>query len=584
MSFDNPLVLGFLSLFVIFIPIVIVRYRKNRKAAALFAAAAPSDEREALFRELRLRMILADVFFLFFTGFLIIALAGPRWGLRIVSDYRRGVDVILAFDISRSMNVRDCLPLAPHGGGSGDSGRSASQSGISRLDRGIGIAQDLAATLGDIRLGAVIGKGRGVLAVPLTYDSETILNFLYGLDSMAVTGAGTNLESLIDAASASFQDSVPSRRGIILFSDGEALTGSLQTAMEKARKAGIALSVVGLGSDEGGPVPIEAGPETPAGVLLAADGSPVISARQAESLRNGAEKSGGVYVDGGRNDAATVLAEYVNSLSAESRLTGHRREANPRWRIFVLAAMACLAGARILGFSRRGQRQDRLAFRENIPSDGGRLKKLRGGKKNGAVLLCLFCLFLASSCGRAQGKLLIMEGNFFNTRGFYTDAISSYLKALNDTEAAPYAEYGLASAYFSLEEGEAALERYKAAEMDLLELKGDDHPELRYRIYYNMGIIYFEKGEYAEAAKAFRDALKVDGSRIEAKRNLELSLLTINRTSSPQAISPQGKTEDGRQGSGGASSTLFEYLRQKEQEQWKSKEWTEENDTSGLDY
>ena len=176
-----------------------------------------------------------------------------------------------------------------------------------------------------------------------------------------------------------------------------------------------------------------------------------------------------------------------------------------------------------------------------------------------------------------------MEGDFFNTRGFYSRAISSYLKALDYNEAVPYAEYGLASAYFSLEEDSSALDRYDAAGQGLSELSGDDN-ELRYRIFYNTGIIHFERGEYDEAVKAFRDALKVDGSRIEAKRNLELSLMTINRAGTPQAASSSEKTESGREGTDGSGSAIFEYLRQKEQEQWKSREWESSGEPSGPDY
>ena len=549
MSFDYPVFLFFLLILVAFIPFVVIRYLKSREKAALFAAAAPSNRREPLLKELRLRIIMSDIFFLLFLGLLIIALAGPRWGLRIVSDYRRGVDLVLAFDLSRSMNVRDCPPY-----------RSSEVDSISRLERGMEIAQELVALLGDVRLGAAIGKGRGVLAVPLTYDSETVLNFLYILDSGSVTGKGTNLETLLNASLTAFQDSIPSRRGIILFSDGEVLSGSLQRALDKTRRAGITVSAVGLGSDAGGPVPLdpsnERGLEPMEGYLLRADGRTVISSRRTDSLRSGAEKSGGVYVDGARDDAARLLAAYVNSLSAESRLQGQRREANPRWRFFILAAMACLGGVRLMGFSRRRGRR--------------------------GILPVLLCLTMFSSCARTQGKLLVLEANFFNTRGYYTEAIASYLKALNYNDATPYAEFGLASAFFSLEEGEASLARYSEAEK-AMGLMYEDHGELRYRIHYNMGIIYFENGEYEEAVHEFREALKVDGSRIEAKRNLELSLITSARSSSPQAVSSE-ETEGGEEGSGGGSSVLFEYLKAKEQEQWKSREWTEESDFSGLDY
>ena len=553
MSFDNPGILGLLPVLVILIVFIVIRYHKGRKMVALFAMAAPSSERQSMLRELRLRMIFSDVFFLLFTGFLIIAMAGPRWGLRIVTDHRRGLDLILAFDLSRSMNAADC---------------GAGEDRITRLNRGVEIAMDLASSLGDVRIGAAIGKDKGILAVPLTYDTEVIFGFLNSLDSRTITGRGTNLESLIDAAAASFQDSIPSRRGIILFSDGEALSGSFQGAVERIRRAGIALSAVGLGSDEGGPVPLTAAddPTDSQPFLLTDEGAPVISSRQTAVLRYGAGRTGGIYIDGSRKDAAFALSAYINSISTESRLSGYRREAKPRWHIFILAAMAALCGSRLMGFRRRW-------YSRRYAHTAGSVK---------SSVFILLCVFLLNSCAKVQGKLLIMEANFFSTRGFYTEAISSYMKAL-DYEA-PYAEYGLGTAYFALEEGSAALERYKAAIKSLDELRPEQHTELRYRLYYNMGIIHFEKGNYEEAAGAFRDALKVDGSRIEAKRNLELSLLTITRNNPPQAASSQGRVEGSQQGLAGNSSALFEYLKEKEQEHWKSREWTEESDFSGPDY
>ena len=346
MSFDNPRLLALLALLIVFVPVIIVRWRKSRESAGLFAAVAPREERAYLAKELRLRMLFSDILFVLFVGFLVIALAGPRWGVRIVPEFRRGVDVVLAFDLSRSMNVLDCPPFP--GGASQAAGGS-----ISRIERGVGIAQELVAALEDVRFGTAIGRGRGVLAVPLTYEYEVVLSFLYSLDNAAITGRGTNLESLINAAAASFQDAMPTRRVIILFSDGEELTGSFQQAVERARRAGIAVSSVALGTAEGGLVPVEASPAAPDGFLLASDGRPVISARHSAALRAGAERTGGIYVAGSRNDAAQVLAEYVNSLYAESRLLGHRREANPRWRLFVLAAMTCLAGMKLMGFARR---------------------------------------------------------------------------------------------------------------------------------------------------------------------------------------------------------------------------------------
>jgi Ca-activated chloride channel family protein len=218
----------------------------------------------------------------------------------------------------------------------------------------------------------------------------------------------------------------------------------------------------------------------------------------------------------------------------------------------VLAALACLGLSRLLGFRRRN-----TSF---------------------AAALCVF-LLLFSSCSRIQGHLLIMEGNFHNSRHRYTAAIASFLKAQIYGDAAPYAEYGLGLSYSALEEKDAALERYFTAVESLDNAKGE-HRELVYRVNYNTGIIRFEQGDYAGAADSFRRALEIDGSRLEAKRNLELSLLALSRPNQSEPDSSPANTGTGEQG----SSALFDYLRAKEKEQWKSREWTPDSGPPGPDY
>ncbi|MDR1375156.1 MAG: tetratricopeptide repeat protein [Treponema sp.] len=188
-----------------------------------------------------------------------------------------------------------------------------------------------------------------------------------------------------------------------------------------------------------------------------------------------------------------------------------------------------------------------------------------------------WALFLLGGCSRFAGRLLVMEGNFFHSQGLYTRAIASYTESLRFPQAVPYGEYGLALAYFSLNEGNAAQERFAAAEKALKSLSPESHRELLYRIRYNSGVICFEKGDYTGAAEQFRGALELDGSRLEAKRNLELSLLSLVRAGA-EAEAPV-KISGGRK-----NETLFEYIREKEQSQWKSREWTEADSFLGPDY
>jgi Ca-activated chloride channel family protein len=198
-------------------------------------------------------------------------------------------------------------------------------------------------------------------------------------------------------------------------------------------------------------------------------------------------------------------------------------------------------------------------------------------------LAALLLLPLLGACSGFSGKLFIMEGNFYQSQGMYTQAISAYLKALDYPELIPYAEYGLGSSYQALDEGKAALERFSTAEAALGAAPGKTPPkgqrELRYRIRYNTGLVLFGEEDFDGAAEAFRGALEIDGSRVEAKRNLELSLLSRPRDKTSSAT--QGETRD-RQSQG--TQALFDYLSRKERNQWKSQEWIEDIPSLGPDY
>ncbi|GHV92298.1 hypothetical protein AGMMS50268_28010 [Spirochaetia bacterium] len=198
------------------------------------------------------------------------------------------------------------------------------------------------------------------------------------------------------------------------------------------------------------------------------------------------------------------------------------------------------------------------------------------------TMILSLSLLLLGGCSRLPGRLRIIEGNFYHSQGMYNEAVAAYLRALDHGEGA-YAEYGLGSAYISLDEGEAALERFDASAEALKQLPSETDQELSYRIHYNRGIVFFERGDYGAAAEAFKQALETDGSRIEAKRNLELSLLSLSRESPSTGSSPGDEGSEGNKTSERAAA-LFDYLHRKEQNQWKSREWIEEDPPIGPDY
>jgi len=200
----------------------------------------------------------------------------------------------------------------------------------------------------------------------------------------------------------------------------------------------------------------------------------------------------------------------------------------------------------------------------------------RRGRLAACALLVAAPLFFAG-CAEAPGRLLVMRAGFMHARGMSAEAISLYMQALGHPGAVPYAEYGLGVVFMSLGEDAAALARFAAAAEALDALPEAPHRELRHRNHYNMGMVLFAKGDFAGAAASFRDALRVIPGRIEAMRNLELSLMSMER---------EDATGAGLGGEGGmdeAMSVTFERIRQMEVERWRGQEWPEEERAPGDD-
>ncbi len=133
------------------------------------------------------------------------------------------------------------------------------------------------------------------------------------------------------------------------------------------------------------------------------------------------------------------------------------------------------------------------------------------------ALLGGLILLLFSSCGEPGVYLEVIEGNYAFSRGDYMTANLEYIRAERKREVLPRVHYNLGNVYHALGESEAALDEWKQAE------DAEDEPTT-YRIAFNRGVLYYESGDYQEAYRTFRRALKFRPDDIEAKVNLEYSL------------------------------------------------------------
>jgi Ca-activated chloride channel family protein len=409
-----------------------------------------------------------------------------------------------------------------------------------RLERGLFITRESLTSVTGARYAVAIGRNRGYLAVPLIFDSEAPLVFLESIDVSSITGRSTNLEALLDAATDAFQNTSPAQRIIVLVSDGETHAGSLRNAVNRCIRESIFVTTVAVGSDEGRQIPAQA--DNPQSQL-------VISRRDTAVMRSVAERTGGIYIDANRDDAASALTNHLLSLSQETELTRNRKEPRQRRVLFIILAIVSYAASKLVTRTRKGV------------------------LSNVSIPLLFLMLITLSSC--SEDKMLILHANYLFSRGRYEEAIAPYLNALNYENASPYAEYGLGLIFYTLNEGETALQRYANSRKLLQTHSENEHRELRYRINYNCGIVFFEEGDYHSAAAAFRDALRIIPGKMEAKRNLELSLLSISMETNTQ--NPTDSRQDQKE-------ILFEYLLHEEQQKWRSREWAPEEEFTGMDF
>ncbi len=173
-----------------------------------------------------------------------------------------------------------------------------------------------------------------------------------------------------------------------------------------------------------------------------------------------------------------------------------------------------------------------------------------------ASVLAMFLLL--SGCESPETHFAVLQGNYVFARGEYPQATFSYLEALSGGRWGSRIHYNLGNVYYELGEEAAAFKEWEVA------LSGQD-PALDFRIAFNRGVLLYEQARYQEAYDAFRRALSINSSSIDAKINLEHSLRKITRGRQEQQIEPA----TGGGSSSGESERILDYVRRSKQTKWK---------------
>ncbi len=205
---------------------------------------------------------------------LVVALANPQIGRRYERVKQRGVDLIVALDISQSMLAEDEQP--------------------NRLARAKLLVSRLLEGLEGDRFGLVLFAGNAFVQIPLTTDYGAANSILQPIGPEAIPKQGTAIGEAIRVATEAFKSQDGAFRALVIISDGEDHEGQALELAEAARKQGLRIHCVGVGGQEGAMVP-EVVRGQVVGEKRDASGQVVLSRMNPAMLASLAEAGGGSF-------------------------------------------------------------------------------------------------------------------------------------------------------------------------------------------------------------------------------------------------------------------------------------------------
>lgn len=261
-------------------------------------------------------------------GLVIAALARPQWGSDVEVVEHRGVQVMVALDISRSMLAQDVKP--------------------SRLERAKLEISDLMSRLVGDEIGIVLFSGASFVQFPITFDYATARTYLSHAHPDAITRQGTVIAEAIETAMTGFSDQRTGQKVIVVMTDGENHEGDPVEEARQAVSEGAVVYTIGFGSVQGEPVPEydESGALT--GFREDAQGDVIISRLDEATLVRVAEAGGGQYFRAADPDAVADLAAEIQSFEDETLESEFSRTKIERFQIFLLAGALALAAAELM--------------------------------------------------------------------------------------------------------------------------------------------------------------------------------------------------------------------------------------------
>jgi Ca-activated chloride channel homolog len=416
----------------------------------------------------------------------IISLAQPRWGYTFEDVKRKGLDLLLAVDTSRSMLSNDVTP--------------------NRLERVKLATQDLVNLLQGDRVGLIAFAGRAFLQAPLTIDYEAAVESINDLDTKTIPEGGTNISEAIALATQTFGKSAMGNRALIIFTDGEELSGDAAKSAKAAADAGVHIFTVGVGTAQGSLIPVN-GEEGGTAFVKDASGQVVKSKLDEKRLQEVAQAGGGFYrhLENGPQTMQELYTQGLAKMQAAEFDVRLSRRPIERYEWPLGFAVLALSLSILIGERKRARQ--------------------RGYSSLPAKVAAAAALILIWSGPPIFGSVPAIDAYH---EGKFEDAYRQFQDTLNahpSSRAEDKLQFDSGAAAYKLKNYGKALEAFSQA---LLSTERG----LQSMSHYNLGNTLYQRGEtqrgddkkladWTNALQHYEQTLKLEPQNKEAKDNYE---------------------------------------------------------------
>ena len=471
-----------------------------------------------------------------------ISLAQPRWGYTFEDVKRKGLDLLIAVDTSRSMLSNDVQP--------------------NRLERVKLAARDLINELQGDRVGLIAFAGRAFLQAPLTIDYEAVMESINDLDTKTIPEGGTNISEAISLATQSFGKSAMGNRALVIFTDGEELSGDAVKSAKAAADAGVRIFTIGVGTPAGSLIPIN-GEDGGTAFVKDSAGQVVKSKLDDKRLREIAQATGGFYLhlENGPRTMQQIYTEGLAKMQAAEMDVRLSRRPIERYEWPLGAALIALALSILIG--------ERKRTRERV--------YVRAPAKIATAAAALWIALCQFAFAAAPGLDAYRDGKFSDAYSQFQQTLKTHPQSWSEDKL----QFDSGAAAYKSEEYGKALESFSQALLSSdTGLQGKSH--------YNLGNTLYERGEtqksddkklsdWTNALEHYEQTLKLEPQNKEAKDNYDYvkkKIEELKNKKQPQqqpspspSPSPQQKNKQDQQNQQNRQSQQDQQKQEQQQQQ-----------------